>query len=73
MFNFNDYYIKVLNLDTGGFEYSKVLYSQISQEINIRVLKVKKKTWDNLKIHSSQYKQVKEELKVHSFADFRNA
>ena len=29
LFNFNDYNIKVLNLDRGGFEYSKVLYRQI--------------------------------------------
>lgn len=37
LFNFNDYNIKVLNLDRGGFEYSKVLYRQISREIIIRV------------------------------------
>lgn len=34
MFNFNDYNIKVLNLDMGGFEYSKVVHRQISREIN---------------------------------------
>lgn len=43
LFNFNDYDIKVLNLDRRGFEYSKVLYGQISHEIHIRVVRVKKK------------------------------
>lgn len=48
LFNFNDYNIKVLNLDIGGFEYSKVVHRQISQEIN-KSLEVIKTNWKDLK------------------------
>lgn len=48
MFNFNDYNIKALNLDIGGFEYSKVVHRQISQEIN-KSLEVIKTNWKDLK------------------------
>lgn len=55
LFNFNDYDIKVLNLDRRDFEYSKVLYRQISQEMHIRVVRVKinQANWKNFKIDVS--------------------
>lgn len=55
LFNFNDYNIKMLNLDRGGFEYSKVLYQKISQEINVRVLMFKKNLEELKDKHINQY------------------